>query len=163
MRRVYTAILAVCLLAACGRERGSEQQPLPSLAAHDPWTPMSEAALTARISEARELAKHGERQVLLVFIADWCTDCHEVVRLGDEQPARSVLARDYVVVHVEVGRFDRHVALLKTHEVDRIATLVVLDPSTGERVTKTSLEPLTGEDRGLSSSDLAAWLQDPSA
>lgn len=100
------------------------------------------------------------RKVLLELVAEWCADCREVVRVSGEEPARSVLEERYVVVHVNVGRFDRHRELLREHEVDRIATLVVLDPETGRRVARTTLEPISTGD-GLRPEELAAWLRSP--
>lgn len=143
------------LLAACSEERA------PSGLDEDPWTPMSEAQLDARIARARRQAAASDRRVLLDFVADWCEDCREVVRLSHREPARSVIEERYVVVYVEVGRFDRHRALIEAHGIDRIAALVVLDPETGERVAKTTLEPITGDDRGLTAEALARWLRAP--
>ena len=148
--------LALLLLSACGGDARA-----PSGLDADPWTPMSDAQLRRRIDEARAQARASDRRVLLDFIATWCEDCREVVRLSHEEPARTVLEERYVVVYVEVGRFDRHRDLIATHGVDRIATLVVLDPASGQRVAKTTLEPITGGQRGLSSADLAQWLRDP--
>lgn len=146
---------------ACG---GAEDEPAPRAPSGleaDPWTPMSEAALSARIDEARVAARASGRRVLLEFVATWCEDCREVVRLSHEEPARGVIEERYVVVYVEVGRFDRHRALIAEHRVDRIATLVVLDPETGQRVARTTLEPITGGQRGLTSAALADWLRAP--
>jgi len=123
---------------------------------------MTEEALTARIAAARREASASGKRVLLEFLADWCTDCREVVRLSQEQPARGVLEERYVVVYVEVGRFDRHRALIAEHGVERIVTLVVLDAETGQRVARTTLEPITGGQRGLTSAQLASWLRNPS-
>lgn len=153
------ALMTALVLASIG----CEAERAPSGLDADPFVPMSEAALAARIDEARRQARDSDRMVLLEFIADWCEDCREVVRLSHRGSARRVIEERYVVVYVEVGRFDRHRALIEEHLVDRIATLVVLDPETGERVAKTTLEPITGQERGLTSASLAAWLRDPSA
>lgn len=152
--------LLALALVACGGEATDEPARGAWLEA-DPFAPMSEAALDARIAEARREAAASGRQVLLELVADWCGDCREVVRLSREEPARGVIEARYVVVYVQVGRFDRHRALLREHEVDRIATLVVLDPASGRRVARTTLEPITGPQRGLTSAALAAWLRDP--
>lgn len=157
MRRRLVPLLLVGVLLGC-----SEGERAPSGLDVDPFLPMSDEQLSARIEEARAQARDSDRLVLLEFIADWCEDCREVVRLSHRGPARLAIEQRYVVVYVEVGRFDRHRELIEEHLVDRIATLVVLDPETGERVAKTTLEPITGGQRGLTSEDLAAWLRDPS-
>ncbi|MCA9610110.1 MAG: thioredoxin family protein [Myxococcales bacterium] len=154
-------LLWVALAAACGDAEEAPAPSPPSGLEADPWTPMTEAALTARIEEARAEARASGRRVLLEFVATWCEDCREVVRLSHEDPARSTIEESYVVVYVEVGRFDRHRALIAEHHVDRIATLVVLDPETGRRVGRTTLEPITGGQRGLTSAALADWLRAP--
>jgi thiol:disulfide interchange protein len=142
-------------LASCGGERTPG-----SGADADPFVVRTDAELDAAISDARARARSSGRRVLLDLMADWCSDCREVVRVSREEPARSVLEERYVVVYVDVGRFDRHQALLREHEVDRIATLIVLDPETGGRVARTTLEPIT-TGRGLTPEELAGWLRAP--
>src|SRR5690606_33151723 len=105
-------------------------------------------------------ARESGRLVLLDFVADWCSDCREVVRVSKLEPARSVIEERYVVVYVEVGRFDRHRALLREHAVDRIAALVVLDPASGRRLARTTLEPISSG-AGLTPEALAEWLRRP--
>lgn len=157
MRSHAFAVALSFVLLACG----SEPPRAPSGLDADPFVPMSEEALTARIDEARRQASASGRRVLLDFVADWCEDCHEVVRLSREEPARGVIEERYVVVFVEVGRLDRHPALIAEHQIRVIAALVVLDPDTGRRVARTTLEPITGAQRGLTSAALAEWLRDP--
>lgn len=155
MKRCIAAVLFVLAVAGCEEDR------TPSGLDADPWVARTEDELDAQIASALETAGESDRRVLLDFVADWCEDCREVVRLSHLEPARSVIEDDYVVVYVEVGRFDRHRELIEEHEVDRIATLVVLDPN-GSRVARTTLEPLTGDQQGMSAEDLARWLRDPS-
>ncbi|MGE0789909.1 MAG: thioredoxin family protein [Sandaracinaceae bacterium] len=155
MRGWLVAGLALSLVA-CDRPRAAS-----GLDA-DPFAVRTEGQLAAQISAARNDAAASDRRVLLDFIADWCTDCREVVRLSHLPPAREVIEERYIVVYVEVGRFDRHRALIAEHHVDRIATLVVLDPDSGDPVARTTLEPITGGERGLTAEDLARWLRDPS-
>ncbi len=126
----------------------------------DPFQIVRDDVLRSYLAEALEHAGDHDRRVLLVFLADWCEDCHEVVQLMQQEPAWDVLSEGYEVLYVNVGRFDRHRELIAEHEVDRIATLVVLAPD-GARVGRRTLEPITGEQRGLTSADLAAWLERP--
>ena len=156
--RQLSLVLLCAAAIGCGE---SEPARAPSGLDADPWAPVSDSALAARITRAREDASASGRRVLLDFVADWCGDCREVVRLSHESPARDVIEERYIVIYVEVGRFDRHRALIAEHGVDRIATLVVLDPESGERIAKRTLEPIHGEQRGFTSAALAAWLREP--
>jgi len=107
-----TLVLALTLtLLACGQDAPTAPA-VPSGLDVDPWAPLSDEALDARIVEARAQARASGRRVLLDFIATWCEDCREVVRLSHLEPARSVIEERYVLVYVEVGRFDRHRALI---------------------------------------------------
>lgn len=146
----------VLALGGCDETRAATSSGLDA----DPWVVRSEAELDRAIADARTQARESGRHVLLDFVADWCSDCREVVRVSKLEPARSVIEERYVVVYVEVGRFDRHRALLTEHGIDRIAALVVLDPETGRRVAKTTLEPIT-TGAGLTPEELAGWLRSP--
>ncbi len=151
------ATLALALLAiGCDHEVARAPSGLDA----NHWIERDEAQLDAAIRDARREATESDRRVLLDFVAEWCTDCREVIRRSHEEPARSVNEESYVVVYVNVGRFDRHRALLREHGVDRIAALVLLDPESGRRIAKTTLEPIT-TGRGLTSEELASWLRAP--
>ena len=166
MRRLSRALaslgLAIPLLfAGCDDHENTLQASAPpeAQAALDPFAVVSEDALRGQIQAALARAREGGKKVLLEFVADWCDDCREVVRVASSGPAAEVLARDYELVYVEVGRLDRHVELIQRYRVERIATLVVLDGQ-GERVAQTTLEPLSNH-RPLTSAALAGWLQRP--
>jgi thioredoxin 1 len=168
MRRLASTLasfgLVISLLFA-GCEEGENAAPSsnptePEVAsAADPFVAVSEDVLRGQIQAALARARSGGKKVLLEFVADWCHDCREVVRVASAGPAAEILASDYEVVYVEVGRLDRHVELIQRYRVERIATLVVLDGQ-GERVAQTTLEPLSNH-RPLTSAALAGWLRRP--
>ncbi len=120
----------------------------------------SEEEVTAALAAAKEQARREGKHVLLEFVAPWCADCREVVKIARQEPAASVLREKYVLVPINVGRFDRHKALVAEHGVKVIAALVVLDAD-GHRVAKTTLEPISTKD-ALTPEELAAWLRAPS-
>ena len=161
LRRSHRALLAgltgLCLALAGGCDDEPSARGPSGLEA-DPFVELSEPELGARIREARAEAQRSGRLVLLDFLADWCTDCREVVRLLHEEPARSALESRFVIVYVDIGTRELHPELQREHSVDRITTLVVLDPASGERLARTTLEPITGAERGLTSEGLASWL-----
>lgn len=142
--------------SGCGRSSGSGAPP----SIEDAFRDRSDAEVSADIAAAKEKARNEGKRVLLEFVAPWCQDCREVARLAAEEPAASTLRELYVVVPVNVGRFDRNKALLREHGIKLIAALVVLDAE-GKTIAKTTLEPITGKKKGLTSEDLAAWLRSP--
>lgn len=120
----------------------------------------SDAELDQAINDALVRARRGGRRVLLEFVAAWCGDCRHMMGIEAEPPASEVLAARYERVRVNVGAFDRHLGLLRTYGIDRIAAYVVLDPSTGMRIAQTTMEPVSNH-RPVSSESWARWLADP--
>lgn len=160
-------VLSFCLsilLTGCGDEPLPSQPEDPALNTtqnKNPWPLRSDAQLDSVIEAAKKQATSESKMVLLDFGAEWCPDCREVVRLSGEGEAKKVIDAKYVPVHVNVGRFDRHAALIATHKVKKIAKLVVMKPD-GEVVAQTTLEPISNKS-GMTPADLAKWLQDPMA
>lgn len=156
MRRASTVLAVLLALAApaCGTKGASSDNEPANV-----FRERSDAEVREAITAAREQARREGKHVLLEFVAPWCTDCREVARVTRLEPAASVLREKYVVVPVNVGRFDRHKALTAEHEVKIIAALVVLDAD-GNRIAKTTLEPITRRD-ALTPEELAAWLRAP--
>lgn len=77
-----------------------------------------------------EASKTG-RNVVLIFGANWCPDCHAL----DEQMHRADLARliaqDFVVVKIDVGRFDKNLEVGEKYGVpikNGIPAIAVLNP-----------------------------------
>ena len=152
---VIGAMAAGMASPGCSDERAPTPQPDP-----DPWRELNETQLTSEIEAGLSRAREEHKSVLLEFVAPWCEDCREVIRISRLDPAKSEMARRYVTVYVNVGRFDRHRELLAEHQIRSIAALVVLDDD-GRQRFKTTLEPISrGEP--LRPEALAAWLRAPS-
>ncbi len=115
--------------------------------------------LRVELQRALAAARAKEGKLLIVFGAEWCPDCRQVAKLLEESPAADVVRERYEVVHVNIGRRDRHLDLLERYRVERISTLVVLDGS-ARRVAQTTLEPISNR-TGLTSAALASWLREP--
>ncbi|MBL8603132.1 MAG: thioredoxin family protein [Myxococcales bacterium] len=124
------------------------------------WPLRTEAELQRAIDDALARARRQRKAVLLEFVAGWCSDCQQMVRIEMLSPAREVLAQRYERVTINVGNFDRHLTLLRTYGIDRIAAYVVLDAQSGMRVAQTTMEPVT-QHREITPERWAAWLQNP--
>lgn len=82
------------------------------------------------IKEALEKAKAEHKRVILVFGANWCYDCHVLDAAFHRLQLSEIIAVNYVVVHVDVGKFDKNLDLMKKYEVPRnrgIPGLAVLE------------------------------------
>jgi len=84
----------------------------------------------AEIKQAVARAAKERKNVLIVFGANWCYDCH-VLDLAFHRPDLSgVLQRNYEVVHVDVGEGDRNQDIMQQYNVPMkkgIPALAVLD------------------------------------
>lgn len=125
-----------------------------------PWRNITDAQLQAELDAAYALAKKSDKRILLEFGADWCHDCVEVVKVIKREPAASIIRDKYVFVPINIGRKDRAKKWTKAYDVERIATLVVLEAD-GTRVAQSTLEPISRKQE-LTPEALAAWLEDPS-
>jgi thioredoxin 1 len=115
----------------------------------------------AEIKDAIEAAARDHKNVLLVFGANWCYDCH-VLDLAFQRPDLAPLLKaNYELVHVDVGQGDKNQDLMKQYEVPMskgIPGLAVLDSS-----GKLLFSQKKGEfehARGLSPKQLAQFLEE---
>ena len=74
--------------------------------------PYNEAAdAKAEIEQALATAGSTKRNVLVIFGANWCEDCRALDASLKSQKNAELLAKEFVVVKVDVGNFDRNGAL----------------------------------------------------
>lgn len=74
--------------------------------------PYNEAAdAPAEVQQALAAAQAAKRPVLVIFGANWCADCRALDVALQAAPTAALMARDFVVVKVDVGNFDRNLDL----------------------------------------------------
>ena len=139
MRRL--AVLTAVLLLAAGCARATDP-PAAAPAVTVSATPSRAAAPlgdydtghdpAADIEAALATARADRRNVLIDFGADWCPDCRVLAKLGTSSQVAPVLDKDYHVVSVDIGQFDKHLDVARRYHLDLghsgIPALVVLDP-----------------------------------
>lgn len=84
----------------------------------------------AEIKEVLEKAAAGHKRVILVFGANWCYDCHVLDKAFHSSELAPILAANYEVVHVDIGKGEKNQDLMKQYEVPLkrgIPGLAVLD------------------------------------
>jgi len=115
------------IVAAVRGEPRRLKQPLklnPNL-----YNPQADARL--EIKEALQRAGHGHKNVILVFGGNWCFDCH-VLDLAFHHPEiEPALKAHYIVVHVNIGEYDKNLDLAERYQVPLkkgVPALAVLAP-----------------------------------
>ncbi len=84
----------------------------------------------AEIREALEKAKAEHKRLIVVFGANWCFDCHVLDEAFHRPEMASIIASNYEVVHVDIGKGEKNQDLMKKYEVPMkrgIPGLAVLD------------------------------------
>ncbi|MHB1793360.1 MAG: thioredoxin family protein [Acidobacteriaceae bacterium] len=82
------------------------------------------------IRQAMLQAGAEHKNVLLEFGGNWCVDCHLLELYFHDPGNASLLAANYVVVHVNVGEYDRNLDLARKYGIPLekgVPALVVLD------------------------------------
>lgn len=113
-------LLLLCSLAAAAA--GVRAAPGPYDESAD-----AKAQIAATLAEAAQ----ARVPVLVVFGANWCGDCKVLDLAFKEGAAAPLVARNFRVVKVDVGRFDRNVALAESYGVPLkrgIPAVAVLSP-----------------------------------
>jgi len=86
------------------------------------------------IQEALERAGHEHKNVILVFGGNWCYDC-QVLELAFHHPEiEPTLKAHYIVVHVDIGEYDKNLDLADQYQVPLkkgVPALAVLAPPEG--------------------------------
>lgn len=124
--------------------------------------PVYDEAADARVvvAAAVKKAKQENQRVLIQWGANWCGWCKWLAGTmqSDGKVARELLY-EYQVVHVDVGRFDKHMDLAKElgAEFKAIPFLTVLDGD-GKALVQQNTEPFEVENGGKQGHDPAKLL-----
>jgi hypothetical protein len=113
----------------------------------------------AEIAGALERAAATNRRVILVFGGNWCFDCHVLDQAFHSPEIEPTLDRGFIVVHVDVGHFDKNLDVADKYAVPitkGVPALAVLD-STGKLIA--SQQGGEFEDaRSMAPEDILAFL-----
>jgi|SRR5207302_4998761 len=113
--------------------------PAEAPAARQPVTPVpavkkhlysAEADPKAEISAALKQASAEHKRVILDFGGDWCGDCQVLDIYFHQPPNLELLDKNFVLVHVDIGRFDKNLDIPEKYNIPLkkgVPALAVLD------------------------------------
>lgn len=99
MRNIFSFFICLSLAAAAA-------------AVSLPYDESADASSDVR--HALQRAHDGNKEVLLVFGANWCLDCRELDKAMHGKSAQEIDEK-FIVVKVDVGNFDKNVELAKSY------------------------------------------------
>lgn len=86
----------------------------------------------AELTAALHRAAREHKRVLLDFGGNWCGDCQVLDIYMHRSPNQELVAKNFVVVHVDIGRYDKNVDLAKKYGIPLakgVPALAVLSPT----------------------------------
>jgi thioredoxin 1 len=141
MRKSGLFCLSLILAASAASHAQWKKTPLQAPARPNPQLYRADANAIDDIHRALATAAREHKRVLLDFGGNWCIDCHVLENAFHQPRIAPLLNENFVVVHVDVGQYDKNLDLAKRYHVDLekgVPSLAVLNPrgaviySTGE-------------------------------
>jgi thiol:disulfide interchange protein len=141
-RTLLLSATALIALAASVSLLGCKSKPpasTPPAAARQPVTPVpavkkhlysAEADPKADIAAALKQASLEHKRVILDFGGDWCGDCQVLDIYFHQSPNLDLLDKNFLVVHVDIGHFDKNLDIVEKYGVPLkkgVPALAVLD------------------------------------
>jgi len=150
--RLLVIISCLLLFSGCGEETATpgEQIANPYESESDPFRAFDDAAARARTEN---------KQVLVVFGAPWCPDCRAFFRDIHTDPLESFLDANFVVMHVDIGNWDRNMDFVERFGAPvgkGIPTFAVAEADGEERFVTTARELAAA--RHGTNAELTDWL-----
>jgi len=128
-KRPQGTLIATLLLCAAGAAQ-FKRVPLQAPAQPNPQLYKANANAAQDIREALAAAGKQHKNVLLDFGGNWCLDCHVLDNAFHQPRIAPLLDSNYVLVHVDVGKYEKNLDLAKKYHVDLekgVPSLAVLD------------------------------------
>lgn len=110
MKKLVSTVLAVTIFIL-----GARIATQNAAAADTPYNDAADARL--EIKQALARASNAHTSVIVVFGANWCPDCRELDHAMKNGDCASLMARDFQIVKVSVGRMDKNLDVAKSYGV----------------------------------------------
>lgn len=116
----YTLLLMILFVTGCSR------------AQHFTSTPVYDEQADAHhdVDVAISTAELNKKNIVLIFGANWCEDCHALHDQMQKPGLAAIMAKNFVVVEINLGSYDKNLDLAEQYHVPikrGIPALAVLD------------------------------------
>lgn len=123
--------------------------------------PYNEKANAARdVAQAGARAKAHRKLLLIDLGGNWCADCRILAGVMEQPEMRPFMKRHYELVSVDVGRFDKNMAIAQHYgfkKLDGVPAILIVDPRTDKVLNRNNIFALA-DSRSMSPQALADWL-----
>jgi thiol:disulfide interchange protein len=139
-RTAILSVLALVTMASAGSILGCKSsKPATATTERQPVTPVpavkkhlysATADPKADIAAALQQASVEHKRVILDFGGDWCGDCQVLDIYFHQPPNLDLLDKNFLLVHVDIGRFDKNLDITEKYNVPLkkgVPALAVLD------------------------------------
>jgi thiol-disulfide isomerase/thioredoxin len=161
-----TLLTALTVLGLAGAAHAAEAPRLGVTSFAELKTPLpypydEHADAERAVADARARAAAAGKLLLIDLGGNWCPDCRILAATMELPDLRGFIAAHYVVVTVDVGRFDRNLQIPARYGVHgRLAgmpSVLIVDPD-GDRLIDAGHTAALADARSMSPQALADWL-----
>ena len=115
----------------------------------------------ADVAAAKATAKASGKLLLIDLGGNWCDDCCVLAGVTDLPEIKTFIARHFVEVSVDVGRFDRNLQIPAhygiTKRLEGVPSLLIVDPKTDKLLNGGRVSALA-DARSMTPQALADWI-----
>jgi thiol-disulfide isomerase/thioredoxin len=166
MRRLI-AVAALAAFALCAGSAAAV--PAPKMGISDfaqLQTPLAypydeKADADAVVAKAKVRAKAAHKLLIVDLGGNWCPDCRILAATMERPELRAFVERNYELVMVDVGRFDKNLQIPAhygiTQRLEGVPALLVIDPRTDKLLDAGHVAALS-DARHMTPQALADWL-----
>jgi thioredoxin 1 len=130
MKNRFQPVLIAAVLFTAVSAAQFKRVPLQAPANPNPQLYKADANASQDIRRALAAAGKQHKNLLLDFGGNWCIDCHVLENAFHQPRIAPLLNSNYIVVHVDVGKYDKNLDLAKKYYVNLekgVPSLAVLD------------------------------------
>jgi thiol-disulfide isomerase/thioredoxin len=112
------------------------------------------------VAQARARAKAAHKLLLVDFGGNWCLDCRILAGVMERPEMRAFMKRHYEVVTVDIGRFDKNMAIPQHYgfkKLNGVPAILIVDPKTDRPLNRNNIFALA-DARSMTPQGLADWL-----